>query len=167
MPGMVRARVRIDPSVIQRELDRLSARAGKIQPRRISVGIHEADGDKPKLDYDGKNTDEKLVDAAAVHEFGDRSWLRTWFDQNRPRITDQMVNAMRAEFAGHPDILERQGEEWARELREWIEYGDAHLKPLKPSTVAAKERAGLSSPETPLLATGQLVAAIKSLMESK
>lgn len=167
MASPVRARVRISKEVIERAKERLRARAGHIEPKRVTVGIHESDGAKPKLDYDGKDTDETLVSVAAVAEFGDRSWLRTWFDSNRPRITNQMVNAIRAEYAGDRGVFERQGEEWARELGEWIEYGDAHLKALQPATVAAKQRAGLSSPETPLFATGQLVAAIKSMIESE
>lgn len=165
MASPVRARVKIDPKVIDRAKARLRARAGQLKPQRLSVGIHEAEGAQPKLDYDGKDTDETLVNVAAVHEFTDRGWLRTWFDQNRAKITTQMVNALRAEYAGDHGVFERQGEEWARELQEWIEYGDAHLKALEPSTISAKQRAGLSSPSTPLFATGQLVAAIKSMIE--
>lgn len=165
MASPVRARVKIDPKVIEHAKERLRARAGQLKPQRLSVGIHEAEGAQPKLDYDGKDTDESLVTVAAAHEFGERSWLRTWFDSNRPRITAQMVNALRAEYAGDHGVFERQGEEWARELQEWIEYGDAHLKALEPATVAAKQRAGLSNPETPLYATGQLVAAIKSMID--
>ena len=76
-----------------------------------------------------------------------------------------MNAVMKAEYKGDHEAISKAGERWANELREWIEMEDAHLKALQPSTVAAKQRAGLDRPGTPLFATGELVASIKAMMD--
>lgn len=163
--GAGSAGTRVNDEVITRVKARLKERARKLAPHRLTIGIHEADGAHPKLDYDHKETDATVVQVAATHEFGGRSWLRSWFDRNRNRLVHEMNAVMKSEFKGDKDAIAKAGERWANELREWIEMEDAHLKRLKPSTVAAKERAGLDRPGTPLYATGELVAAIKAMMD--
>lgn len=150
---------------MKRVKDRLREQAKKAREHLISVGIHEADGAHPKLDYDHKETDATVVEVAASHEFSGRSWLRSWFDRNRNRLVHEMNAVMKADFKGDHGAIAKAGERWANELREWIEMEDAHLKRLQPSTVAAKERAGLDRPGTPLYATGEFVAAIKAMMD--
>lgn len=162
---MMKATAKVNTEVVARAKKQLEKQSEKAIPHRISVGIHEADGAHPKLDYDHKETDATVVQVAATHEFGGRSWLRSWFDRNRNRLVHEMNAVMKAEFKGDKDAIAKAGERWANELREWIEMEDAHLKRLKPSTVAAKERAGLDRPGTPLYATGELVAAIKAMMD--
>jgi hypothetical protein len=76
-----------------------------------------------------------------------------------------MVDVMRRAEKGDAQAFNKQAREWESELREWIEYGDGNLPSLQSSTVTAKRKSGLSSPETPLFATGQLVAAIKAMLD--
>lgn len=166
MPGQVRARVHINPKVVQRAKDRLHEH-GAVEPKRLSVGIHEADGAHSKIDYEGHSSDATLAEVAIFHEFGERSWLRTWFDQNRSRLIQEMVAAMRKQYGGDSSAITTQGDAWAVELQGWIEYGDGNLKALQSATIAEKQRTGLASPETPLFATGQLVAAIKSMIDGE
>lgn len=162
---MMRATAKVNTEVVQRAKRQLDKKAQQARAHRVSVGIHEADGAHPKLDYDHKETDATVVEVAGAHEFGGRSWLRSWFDRNRNRLVHEMNAVMKADFKGDRGAIAKAGERWANELREWIEMEDAHLKRLKPATVAAKERAGLDRPSTPLYATGELVAAIKAMMD--
>lgn len=164
-----RARVHINPGVIARAKQLMQQRASAAEPHRVTIGIHEAEGSQPKLGYDGKDSGATLAQVAAAHEFGagvpTRSWLRTWFDQNRAQLTHDMAATMKRAYLGDADAFERQGEAWAASLRDWIEYHDGGLKALAATTLEAKERAGLPSPETPLFATGQLVAAVKAMLD--
>lgn len=162
---MIRATAKVHPEVVDRVKKRIDHAAKQAHAHRVSVGIHEADGAAHKIDYEGKETDATVVEAAAAHEFGDRSWLRSWFDRNRSRLIHDMNAAMLADFKGDHGAIAKFGERCATELREWIEMEDAHLKRLQPSTVAAKQRAGLDRPGTPLYATGELVAAIRAMMD--
>lgn len=167
---MIRATAKVNPEIVERVKKRIEERAGKAHAHRVSVGIHEADGAKHKLDYNHEETAISLVEVAAAHEFGkgnliERSWLRSWFDRNRSRLIHEMNDAMRAEYHGDSEAIPKAGERWANELREWIEMEDGHLNRLSPTTVAKKERAGLDRPATPLYATGDLVAAIKAMMD--
>jgi hypothetical protein len=165
---MLKPKVVFNQDLIRKAKQRMEERAAQAKrtmPNQASVGIHEAEGSQPKLDYYGKPTDTSLAQVAAIHEFTDRSWLRTWFDQNRSRLASEMVKAGRAENEGEPGAIGEQAKRWAEELREWIEYQDGGLKALQPSTVAAKERAGLESPTVPLVATHQLVSSIKAMLD--
>jgi hypothetical protein len=159
----------VNEPAMARVKERLREQVKRAVAHRLTLGIHEADGGKPKLDYHGNETGTPLVVVAAAHELGlgvtERSWLRSWFDNSRQRLEREMVAAMRAEFGGDHDAVRRQGETWQQELQEWIEAGDGGLTSLMPSTIAQKERAGLQQPETPLYATGELVAAIKAMLD--
>jgi hypothetical protein len=161
--------VYVNSKAIERVKARLEERGRLVQPCRITVGIHEAEASQPKLDYDGKDSEASLGQVATAHEFGigvqERSFLRTWFDQNRSRLGRDMNKTMREVQEGNAGAFTAQGEEWARELREWIETEEGGLTSLLPSTIEAKERAGLQQPDTPLYATGELVAAIKSMID--
>jgi hypothetical protein len=167
----LRAHVSIRPEVIERAKKRIEKRAREFEPQRASVGIHATEGAEKKLEYDHSEGDATLAEVAAAHEFGigvpNRSWLRSWFDQNRSRLIHEMVAAARAEYGGEHDAIERWAEAKASELAEWIEQEDAHLAALSPRTVAEKRSHDLAQPETPLVATHQLVAAIKSLVEKE
>jgi hypothetical protein len=169
MAAKPHARATVNHQAVQRVKAKLAERAKGARPHRVTVGIHEPDGAKPKLDYNGKETAIPLVTVAAAHELGrgvkERSWLRTWFDARRAQLADDMIKAMRQEYEGDTGAIHRQAEAWAADLRDWIDTEAGALPALEPSTVAAKERAGLAQPSTPLFATGELVAAIKSMLD--
>lgn len=159
----------VHPEAIQHVKAKLHERARHARPHRVSVGIHEADGATAKLGPDGQSTSESVVRVATAHEFGfgvpDRSWLRTWFDSSRKRHSQELVAMARAEFKGDAGAVEQQAQLWARELQQWIQAGEGSLEKLQPSTISEKQRAGLSQPDTPLVATKQLVEAIKSIVD--
>lgn len=165
------ASVSVNPHALERVKARIEERVRHAVPHRMSVGIHEAEGEQEKLDYNGRGAGSPLIRIAAAHELGigvpTRSWLRTWFDQNRERLKQQMVQSHRAEFAGEQGAIERIGRDWAREVQEWVEYQDGNLRSLEAATIAAKLAAELASPETPLFATGQLVASIKAHLDGE
>lgn len=170
---MRRASVKVTsrPEAIERVKKKLEERGKHAKPATITVGIHDAEGSQPKLDYQGRATGSSLALVATAHEFGlgvpERSWLRTWFDQNRARLAKEMTTSFREHHEGNEGALEEQGDHWAEELREWIEQDDAGMQSLTAATIREKERAGLASPSTPLVATHQLVAAIKPMLEGE
>jgi len=156
--------------VTRRAKGLLEERAHAVAPHRVSVGIHEAEGEQSKENYRGKSVGASLVEVAAAHEFGagsvpDRSWLRTWVDQNRDRLEREMVRSMRAEYRGDAGELERQTGVWRSELRAWISEQEGHLLPVTLGTYEQKLDAGLSHPDVPMLATGQLVDAIAAELD--
>lgn len=166
----LKPKVTLRPEALERVKKKLEERAKetKALDHTVSVGIHEAEGSQEKDDYHGKPQPISLAQVATIHEYNGRSWLRTWFDQNRTRLSKEMTAAARAAYREHSaDPIEKQGEAWAEELRGWIEYQDGGLKALLPSTIEAKQKAGLENPSVPLVATHQLVSAIKSMLDGR
>ena len=166
-----KATLHVDKGVLERAKRLLAGAADRVHQHRASVGIHEIEGGDPKHSYEGTDDgDATLADVAMAHEFGagdvpDRSWLRSWFDANESRLRSEMADAMRAEYSGDKDAVAKQSARWGEELRAWIETGAGNLLPLTLDTVEKKIDAGLSHPDMPLLATGQLVAAVKAMLD--
>lgn len=169
----------VGEGVISRAKALLQGAPKHVANHRLSVGIHEQEAssqavkigenkpkpDQPKTNYRGHASNAAyLVDVALAHEFGtdvipERSWLRSWFDQNLERLKNESAAAMRAEWKGDKEAVPALAAQWEKELREWISNDEAGLKPLKDSTKAARRAADL--PEgPPLYALGQFVRAI-------
>lgn len=140
-----------------------------VQRHRATVGIHEADGSQPKVDYDRKASSATLSEIAAAHEFGlgvpERSFIRAWFDANEQRLRTEVTESMRQEVAGDKGAVEKHAHKWANELRDWIVRGEGNLRLLSPQTVIEKEHHGLPAPDVPLFATAQLAAAIIAMVD--
>lgn len=167
----VRAELKLDAGVIERAKLLLRGATNKVSQHRVSVGIHEEDGSARARSYRGKEAAIKIVEAAMLHEFGtdvlpERSWLRTWFDQNVERFKAEALGAMQAEYKGDKDAVRALAVKWYIELRAWIVEGTANLEDLQPRTKAAREAAGLA-PEPPLYATKRLVQAINALVDGR
>jgi hypothetical protein len=155
-------------SRLRRAKTRIGAASSLSPSHRISIGIH---GDEAAVRYDGAAGDVSLVEVAAAHEYGlnvpERSFIRAWFDVNRQRLAREMKFAEQAElFGGNPDAVKQLAQRWASEVKAGITSRSAHLKPLAPATIAARERAGIGS-ETPLDATGQLVRSIRAMVDGE
>ncbi len=163
--AFVKSSMTFNHHAIDRVKNILSRQARGAHNHVGSVGIHEADGAEPKIGYDGKATDATLAEVAAIHEFGERSWLRVWFDDNEPRLRKEMTDAARREFEGEKGAVEALMIVFSLQLRVFIKEQEGQLKALSPSTVAKKSAANLSRPDTPLYATGQLVEAIRSMID--
>lgn len=167
---MVRARgsVQVFPSAIERAKRRMEAIALRAKEHTVTVGIHV--GENAKVDYHGRPGSASLIEVASAHEFGlgvpERSYLRSWFDANRQRITRELVAAERSEFQGNTGAIDNLALRWQSELRRWVTGREEHLEPLSASTISARERAGIGQ-ETPLFATGQLVEAIRAYVDGR
>lgn len=171
MSSPVAVKVKINEEALRRVKHALRGAAERVHRHRGTVGIHEIEGGDPKHSYEGKDDGEAtLAEVATAHEFGagnlpDRSWLRSWVDANETRLRDEMTKAMRAEFQGDKTAVERQSSLWAKELRAWVEQQEGHLLPVTIDTLKAKIDAHLPHPDVPLVATGQLVSAIKAHLD--
>lgn len=158
-------------SRVRRARNRIGAASAGSPTHRISIGIH---GDEAALSYDGREGSIALVEVAAAQEYGEpsiglpeRSFIRSWFDANRPRLARELKYAEAAELiGGDPGAVVQLAQRWASEVREWITSRRAGLRALAPATVAERERAGIGQ-ETPLLATGQLVEAIRAMVDGE
>jgi hypothetical protein len=167
MAGAVKmtARLDVNSDVLRRARELLRGAPERVSAHRAHVGINEQDGGETKNDYYGKPTGLTVAEVARIHEFNGRSWLRTWFDQNLEKLKREMTDAMRLEYQGDNDAVGRQAMLWAVELKHWIQSQEGNLAALSPSTVKAKQEAGLRFPDVPLLATGQLVESIKAMLD--
>lgn len=169
---MIKPTVHINHDAIKHvkaEAHKRSEEAKHVINHRASVGIHEAEGSVNKVEYDGKTSGATLTEVGLAHEFGirvpERSWLRTWVDSNKPRLQREMFEVARRAYKGDSSAFETQANKWAGELRAWIGEGAGGLPSLAPATILQKQQYGLSKPETPLYATGQLVEAIKAMLD--
>jgi hypothetical protein len=163
-------RVQLNEGALRRAAGMLIAKARQIEPHEVTVGIHAAEGEQPKQNYQGRGGSASLIETALTHEFGggaqpDRSWLRTWVDQNHDRLEREMVRSMCQAFRGNHSEMQRQAGAWRDELRAWIAEQEGHLVALSPETVERKSAAGLPRPDVPLYATGQLVQAIAAVLD--
>lgn len=156
-------------SRLRRARLRVAGASSTSPSHRISIGIH---GDEAaKVSYDGTTKGASLIEVAAAHEYGagvpERSFIRSWFDENKARLARELRYAELAELRGeNPDALKYLAQRWASEVRDRLVRRLAHLKPLAPSTIAARERAGISS-EAPLDATGQLMGSIRGMVDGE
>lgn len=156
-------------SRLRRARTRIGAASSQSPTHRISIGIH---GDEAAIAYNGSTEGVSLVEVAATHEYGlgtvpERSFIRAWFDENRARLARELRFAEAAELVGgNPDAMKQLAQRWASEVKARITSRSGHLKPLAPSTIAERERAGIGS-VTPLDATGQLVNSIRAMVDGE
>lgn len=161
----IKARLDINKGAMDRVKRRLRGAIGRFPEHRGSVGLHEDESGDPKLAYDLKATSATLGEVAAYHEFHGRSFLRTWFDQHKDRLGKEMTVAMRAQYQGDKSAVDDLMVKFASELRGWIEQQEGNLKALSDATVQRKRMAGLPRPDVPLVATEQLIDAIKAHLD--
>jgi hypothetical protein len=178
----LKAELRLNEGLIKRVREILRGAPEHVKEHRVTVGIHEAEAtaeavkiasgkhntNEPKNAYSGKASSTPLIDVAFFQEMGmgvpERSWLRTWFDQNVERLKVESTEAMRAEYSGNRDAVEALARKWGKELGDWIETGAANLPALSSATIKQRRAAGIAG-DTPLFATGQLVRAIRAMAD--
>lgn len=163
------ANMEVRDGVINRAKEMLRGAAEKIAQHRVTVGIHEDEGGEAKVDYDGSDSASSLALVAMWHEFGtgtipDRSFLRQWHDTNLPRLKQAMKVAMQEEYGGNKSAVHELADRWADEVRRLIESG-ATFAALRQRTIARKSAAGLSDANKPLIATRQLINAIRARVD--
>ncbi len=166
-----RSRFKLNEETIRRVKKLLAGAAKTVHQHRSSVGIHEGEAHAAALDYNGTPTNQDIVTVAMANEFGhaglpERSWLRSWYDQNLDRLKRESSKAMKAEYKGDATAVANLDRKWRDELKEWIETGFAALESLAPATIEAREKAGLAG-DPPLYATGQLVKAIRGMLDAE
>lgn len=164
----IAVKMKFNEALVKRVNERLRGAGKKAHPHRLTLGIHEAEASRPKLNYDGIPTDTSLIVVAFAHEFGlgvpQRSFIRAWVDRNVERLRAESTEAMRAEYAGDTTAVRERVEKWWRELLDWIEEEEAGFVALSLRTIADRVKAGV--PEyPPLKATGQLVRAIRAMAD--
>lgn len=174
--GLIKTKVEVNDAAIRRVKARMIKLGNKAKPHVGTVGVHAEEGAAKAKNYEGKATDTDLLVVAFAQEYGigvpERSFLRTWVDQNADRLKAEMTEAMRASFRGsgeeHSDdsVIKNLIAKFAGELRAWVVGNRAGLKGLEAATKKAREKAGIS-PDQPLFATSQLVAAIKGVLDGK
>ncbi len=109
-----------------------------------------------------------LVTLAAIHEFGspaagipERSFIRRTLDQKHGEIAalaGKLAKAIVYNKISHASALEILGQFLAAEIKKTI--ADTIPPPLKPATIAARKRQFGKASSKPLIATGQLRAAV-------
>lgn len=178
--------ISITSSINQKLVDDILRKMGKIRQKfkkghTITTGIHSREGSQNKIGYDLESIAKTLAEIMVYHEFGTgripkRSWLRSWFDTNKKEISSKMVSTIiRASGIGK-DIentefktseLNALAIDLAKWLVRWVEQDQAHFQALRDKTITKKHRAGLSSPESPLIAVKQFLSAIYSKVDGK
>jgi hypothetical protein len=148
-------------------LDALKARiAATAAGVRLTVGIHEAEGDQPA---EGDDSDATLIEVAAYNEFGGpddnpprRSFIADWADENVDEHKELVRRSAQAVVQGKlPSMhvaLDRLGLRFVGEIQMRIKGG------ISPENAASTiEQKGSS---TPLIAGGQLWTAVTHQVES-
>lgn len=166
---MIAVRVKTFPSALTDVECEMLVQGKRLKPHEASIGVHEEDGGKPKLDYYGREQAETLAEVMIQHEYGDaglpeRSFLRMWFDANITRLSEGLTAAARAELAGDASAVRRWVNEVHAEWKGWIESGNS-FAPLSDVTVSKKVYAGLPRAEAPLIATEQFIDAWKAKID--
>lgn len=143
-----------------RDLDKgykkLVARIFQFGAPKISVGIHEADGDQPHGDGGGL----RMIDIATIHEFGlgnvpERSFIRAWFDENQDRAREGLRRLLQSVVSGKrtPEQAIDTFAQWCvGQIQKRIAQGIA--PPLSARRIAEK------GSSVPLIDTGQLRSSI-------
>ena len=127
---------------------------------RLTVGIHEAEGDQPA---EGDDSGATLGEVAAYNEFGGpnnnpprRSFLADWADENQDQNQDLFRRSVKAVALGKlPSVdvaLDRLGLRFVGDIQQRMAGGIAPEN--RPSTIARK------GSSTPLIAGGQLRGAL-------
>lgn len=165
----LKASVNVNSAAVMRVKAALRAKGEQLREDRITVGLHDSEGAAATENYKGKPGITPLLYTMMCHEFGtdvlpERSWFRSWFDQNANRFKLEAIQAKREEYHGDASAIERLAAQWRDELRAWIADDQAGLLPLLPATEAARVRAGLTA-GPPLHATGQFVSAIQAYID--
>lgn len=122
---------------------------------KVSVGIHEADGQHEAEGGSGL----RVIDVAQIHEFGlgvpERSFIRAWFDENEDKAKEAMRRLLVSVVKG-----ERKPEQAVELFAQWV-VGQMQARiakgispPLATSTVLRK------GSSVPLIHTGQLRSSI-------
>lgn len=123
----------------------------------LKVGVFSTDA---KVDHKGQPQDVTVVMVAEWMEFGTptipaRSFIRAWFDTNKPQVQVRVASALRAVVRGKitkERALALLGEEFAAGIRARMAEG---IPPeLAKSTVKKK------GSSMPLIDTGQLRASV-------
>ena len=156
--------VQFNERVLARAKSRLKAQAKRVRPAKASVGIHPAEAAQAALDYDGAEGKATLGQVAVWNEYGagsvpERSFMRSWFDQNGTKIRASLKSAAIAEMRGNKNAVETCAAGWTRSLQDWMRGNGGGVEPLAESTKIAREKAGISS-DPPEVATEQLVQAV-------
>lgn len=167
----ISVRVKLFPAAIAVAQQALVAAAKGITPHEATIGIHEEDGSKAKVWYDGREQVETLAEIMMLHEYGDagvpeRSFLRGFFDANMFMLARGMFDAMRLEADGDKDAVRRWVTDTYQNWKAYITSG-SNLAPLSPMTVAIKSRFGLPHPTTPLIATEQFIDAWRAKLDGR
>lgn len=165
---MISARLTIQPDALA-DFDAEVARQKRaLKPHEATIGLHDEDGGKAKVWYDGRDQIETLAEIMILHEYGDaglpeRSFLRSWFDRHLSQLQQGMFDAMKAEVEGNSEALKEWVTRVHREWRDWIAGGP--FVPLSPRTIQTKAQFGLPQPETPLTATKQFIEAWRAKLD--
>lgn len=129
--------------------------AAELAGAEIRIGVQDEDAAKKH-----PTRGVTIGELAARHEMGlgmpERSFLRSWFDQNRDRTVRELASAEQQIIKGgsRKKIFERLGFIWTDEIRRNIASGK--VRPvLKASTIRRKGH------DTPLLETATLVNNVK------
>jgi len=128
--------------------------------RRVTVGVHKAEGTKEKEVRGKGKSDRTLAEIAFMHEFGidvdERSYLRSTMDDNN-NFSSEIIRLLtgviqkKLSLLGALDLL---GLEIETKVRDKIRAG---IPPELSDVTVAKKGSSL-----PLVDTGQLIRAIKS-----
>jgi hypothetical protein len=166
----LRATLKINPSIIGKVKALLRGAPAHVHQHRLTVGIHEDEAHKEKTGYEGQQESVELAMVAFYNEMGigvpERSFIRSWFDENIARLKTESTDAMREEYSGNQSAVDDLAHKWAEEVIARLVTGSAGLTPLSPETVRARQKAGLPD-GPPLVARGQLVKAIRAMADSK
>lgn len=151
------------PRVSVRDVDR---GASKMLDRlhrmnlQVSVGVHAAQAGEAE-----KDSEMTVGEVAAIHEYGlgvpQRSWLRGFVDENRPKLERMLVATNRQVAAGKmtPEIaMARFGLAVQGMMRERVVNGIN--PPLQESTKRRKQELTGGPKDTPLILWGQLLSSI-------
>lgn len=130
-------------------------RVEKLGLPKLSVGVNADDG----AIVDGESG-LTVAEIAAIHEFGDRSWLRGFVDEHRERLLDVFAQIAKqsAEGADVNVMMERFGAAVVVMIKKRIEQGIS--PPLTEATKAEKRRLGSATVDIPLIRFGRFIAAI-------
>lgn len=156
---MAKGKVTVRDLGYKRAIDQLKHLA---EGQEVVAGIT---GDKATESVD---KDFRLVDVAAVHEFGSlnrhipqRSFLRATVDAERAKIQDMVAAVTKKCGLGQispAQALDQLGLGLVGMIRARIRRGIP--PPLKPATIAAKAKDGGTAKNTPLIRTGRLINSI-------
>ncbi len=104
----------------------------------LTIGVQGDEAQKPH-----PSSELTVGEIAAIHELGlgvpERSWLRSWVDQNGPTMEADLAVAWQRIAGGESrrKVMDSVGDKWVRDIQERILAGEI-TPALAPSTVAEK-----------------------------